>query len=116
MPIQPVLLIHGGAWAIPDGMVKAHLRGVRRALAAGWGMLERGGSALEAGGGAIGVMEDDPAFDAGRGSFLNRDGRVQLDALLMEGAALRAGGVGCVERLRHPIRAARKVLEEAGEL
>jgi beta-aspartyl-peptidase (threonine type) len=113
LPIQPVLLVHGGAWAIPDGMVKAHLRGVRRALAAGWAVLERGGTALEAVEAAIVVMEDDPAFDAGRGSFLNRDGRVQLDALLMDGATLRAGGVGCVERLRHPIRAARKVLEES---
>ena len=44
-------------------------------------------------------MEDDETFDAGRGSFLTRDGRVQLDALMMDGATLRAGGVGCVERI-----------------
>ncbi len=58
-------------------------------------------------------MEDDETFDAGRGSFLNRDGKVQLDALIMEGATLRAGGVGCVERLRNPVRAARKILSES---
>jgi beta-aspartyl-peptidase (threonine type) len=58
-------------------------------------------------------MEDDEAFDAGRGSFLNRDGRVQLDALLMDGATLRAGGVGCVEHIANPVRAARKVLSES---
>src|SRR2546429_8003529 len=58
-------------------------------------------------------MEDDETFDAGRGSFLNRDGKVQLDALIMDGATLRAGGVGCVERLRNPIRAARKILSES---
>src|SRR6201997_1374535 len=58
-------------------------------------------------------MEDDETFDAGRGSFLNRDGRVQLDALIMDGATLRAGGVGCVEHLANPIRAARKVLSES---
>ena len=58
-------------------------------------------------------MEDDETFDAGRGSFLNRDGRVQLDAFIMEGATLRGGGVGCVERLRNPVRAARKVLSES---
>ena len=52
-------------------------------------------------------------FDAGRGSFLNRDGKVQLDALIMDGATLRAGGVGCVERLRNPVRAARKILSES---
>jgi beta-aspartyl-peptidase (threonine type) len=58
-------------------------------------------------------MEDDETFDAGRGSFLNRDGKVQLDALIMDGATLRAGGVGCVERLRNPIRVARKILSES---
>jgi beta-aspartyl-peptidase (threonine type) len=58
-------------------------------------------------------MEDDETFDAGRGSFLTRDGRVQMDALLMDGATLRAGGVGCVERIRNPIAAARLVLDES---
>jgi beta-aspartyl-peptidase (threonine type) len=58
-------------------------------------------------------MEDDETFDAGRGSFLNAEGRVQLDAMIMEGHTLRAGGVGCVEHLRHPVQAARKVLEES---
>jgi L-asparaginase / beta-aspartyl-peptidase len=58
-------------------------------------------------------MEDDETFDAGRGSFLNRDGKVQLDALIMDGATLRAGGLGCVERLRNPVRAARKILSES---
>jgi beta-aspartyl-peptidase (threonine type) len=58
-------------------------------------------------------MEDDETFDAGRGSFLNREGRVQMDALIMDGATLRAGGVGCVERLRNPVRAARKILSES---
>jgi beta-aspartyl-peptidase (threonine type) len=59
------------------------------------------------------VLEDDETFDAGRGSFLNADGKVQLDALVMCGATLRAGGVGCVERVRNAIKAARKVLEES---
>ena len=113
MSDSPVLVVHGGAWNIPDEMVEAHLRGTRAALAAGWRVLERGGSALEAAEEAIVLMEDDDTFDAGRGSFLTRDGRVQLDALLMEGATLRAGGVGCVERIRNPIRAARKILEES---
>ncbi|HKC71714.1 MAG TPA: isoaspartyl peptidase/L-asparaginase, partial [Terriglobales bacterium] len=76
---KPVLVVHGGGWAIPDNMVEAHLNGIRAALAAGWHVLEREGSALEAVEAAVKVMEDDEAFDAGRGSFLNRDGRVQLD-------------------------------------
>jgi L-asparaginase / beta-aspartyl-peptidase len=110
---KPVLLVHGGAWAIPDDQVEAHLNGVRNASAAGWKVLERGGTAIEAVEAAVVVLEDDETFDAGRGSFLNADGKVQLDAMVMCGATLRAGGVGCVERVRNAIKAARKVLEES---
>jgi beta-aspartyl-peptidase (threonine type) len=98
---------------MPDDMVEAHLRGVRNALGAGWRALEAGGAALDAIEEAVVVMEDDETFDAGRGSFLNRDGQVQMDALIMDGATLRAGGVGCVERVRNPVRAARKILSES---
>lgn len=98
---------------MPDDAVAAHEQGMRAALAAGWSTLTRGGSALDAVETAISLMEDDDTFDAGRGSFLTRDGRVQMDALLMSGADLRAGGVACVERLRHPIQAARLVLEKS---
>jgi len=98
---------------MPDDMVEAHLVGVRNALAAGWRVLASGGAALDAIEEAVVVMEDDETFDAGRGSFLNRDGKVQLDALIMDGASLRAGGVGCVERVRNPVRAARKILSES---
>jgi beta-aspartyl-peptidase (threonine type) len=100
---------------MPDDMVDAHIRGVTNALAAGWRVLngDRGGTALDAVEEAVVIMEDDETFDAGRGSFLNRDGKVQLDALIMDGATLRAGGVGCVERLRNPVRAARKILSES---
>jgi len=113
LPSDPVLVIHGGAWAMPDDMVHAHINGVRHALAAGWRVLERGGSSVDAVEEAVVIMEDDETFDAGRGSFLNRDGKVQLDALIMDGATLRAGGVGCVERLRNPVRTARKILSES---
>src|SRR6202043_4184616 len=98
---------------MPDDMVDAHICGVNDALAAGWHVLERGGAALDAVEEAVIVMEDDETFDAGRGSFLNRDGKVQLDAFIMEGSTLRGGGVGCVERIRNPIRAARKILSES---
>jgi len=98
---------------MPDDMVEAHLRGIRNAVAAGWRALSKGGSSVDAVEEAVVVMEDDETFDAGRGSFLNRDGKVQLDALIMEGATLRAGGVGCVERIANPVRAARKILSES---
>lgn len=110
---NPVLVVHGGAWAIPDDLVPAHLNGIRNAIDTGWRLLEKGGSALDAVEEAVVIMEDDEAFDAGRGSFLNRDGKVQLDALIMDGATLRTGGVGCVEHLANPIRTARKVLSES---
>ena len=113
MPTDPVLVVHGGAWAIPDDMVEAHLNGVRKAVSAGWHTMLKGGSALDAVEEAVVILEDDETFDAGRGSFLNRDGRVQLDALIMDGATLRAGGVGCVERIANPVRAARKILSDS---
>ena len=113
MKTQPVLLIHGGAWAMPDDAVVAHEVGMANALAAGYALLEKGASAVDAVEAAVAVMEDDDTFDAGRGSFLTQDGRVQMDALLMNGANLRTGGVACVERLRNPIRAARLVLDHS---
>ena len=109
----PTLLVHGGAWAIPQDAAAAHEAGVRNALEAGHAILSQGGSALDAVEAAVTVLEDDPTFDAGRGSFLTSDGRVQLDALLMDGGRMKAGGVACVERLRNPIQAARLVLEES---
>ena len=98
---------------MPDDAVEAHQRSIANALAAGWATLERGGTSVDAVEAAVTVMEDDDTFDAGRGSFLTRDGRVQLDALLMNGENLRTGGVACVERLRNPIQAARLVLDES---
>jgi beta-aspartyl-peptidase (threonine type) len=109
----PTLLVHGGAWAIPADAAAAHQNAVRAALETGYAILSRGGSALDAVEAAVTVLEDDPTFDAGRGSFLTSDGRVQLDALLMDGGRMRAGGVACVERLRNPIQAARLVLERS---
>ena len=91
----PVLVVHGGAWAMPDDVVDSHLTGVKRALDEGWHVLERGGRALDAVQEAIVSMEEDETFDAGRGSFLTRDGKVQLDALMMDGihASLRWRGM-----------------------
>ena len=112
-PHSPILLVHGGAWAIPADAARAHLAGVRKALEAGYALLSRGASSLDAVEAAVTILEDDPTFDAGRGSFLTSDGRVQLDALLMDGGRMKAGGVACVERLRNPIQAARLVLEKS---
>lgn len=111
--ISPVLAVHGGAWDIPDELVEPHRQGVADALKAGHALLQRGAPAVDAVETAVAMMEDDVAFDAGRGSFLTSDGRVQLDALLMDGATLRAGGVACVERLLNPIHAARLIMDRS---
>ena len=111
--MKPSLIVHGGAWDIPDESVEACKAGCQRALAAGWEILSRGGPALNAVEAAVTVLEDDPVFDAGFGSHLNLDGRVECDAIVMEGATLRAGAVAAVQRVRNPIQLARKVLENS---
>ncbi len=98
---------------MPEDTIAAHETGVRNALTAGWSILKRGGSALDAVQAAVMVMEEDDTFDAGIGSFLTRDGTVQMDALIMDGNTLKAGGVGCVERVRSAISLARLVLDES---
>jgi L-asparaginase / beta-aspartyl-peptidase len=109
--MRPSLIVHGGAWDIPDALVDSCKEGCRRALAAGWSILTQGGSALDAVTAAIVVLEDDPVFDAGYGSHLNLDGQVECDAIVIDGATLRTGSIAAVKRIRNPIRAARALLE-----
>ena len=112
--MNPIALaVHGGAWDIPLDQVEACRGGVRRALDAGWKALESGGSASDAVEQAVLVLEDETAFDAGIGSHLNREGRVQLDAVLMDGKTLKAGAIAAVERIRNPISVARRVCERS---
>jgi len=107
------IIVHGGAWdgGHTDAQIEAGRNGCVTAAEAGWRVLSGNGSAVDAVEVAIQVLEDDPAFDAGRGSFLNADGRIQLDAAIMTGKDLNTGAVAALERIRHPISAARKVLE-----
>jgi L-asparaginase / beta-aspartyl-peptidase len=110
-PMKASLIVHGGAWDIPDEAAEACQSGCQRALTAGWSILAGGGSALDAVEAAIVVLENDPLFDAGYGSHLNLDGRVECDAIVMDGATLRAGSAAALQRIRNPIRLARKILE-----
>jgi L-asparaginase / beta-aspartyl-peptidase len=109
--MKPSLIVHGGAWDIPDDAIQTCKDGCQRALEAGWTILSRGGPALDAVEAAIVVLEDAPVFDAGTGSHLNLDGRVECDAIVMDGETLRAGAIAAVERIRNPVRLARKLLE-----
>src|SRR5438128_649699 len=110
-PPRPAIVVHGGAWAIPDEEWPAHRDGVMRATRAAWNVLMDGGQALDAVEAAVVILEDDPAFDAGTGSVLCRDGRIEMDAALMDGRDLGVGAVACVREIKNPIRLAREVLK-----
>jgi beta-aspartyl-peptidase (threonine type) len=110
--MQPSLIVHGGAWDIPDEAVAACKEGCRNALDAGWSILAKGGLAIDAVEAAVVVLEDDPVFDAGYGSHLNADGQVECDAVLMDARTLRAGAAAGLKRIKNPIRLARKIFEQ----
>jgi beta-aspartyl-peptidase (threonine type) len=107
-----VVQVHGGAWNIPAALSGLHVEGVRRAYATATAMLEKGARPLDTVVATLTVLEDDPTFDAGTGSFLNEDGNVELDAAVMEGAGLRAGAVASVGRFRNPSGIALAVMEK----
>ena len=110
--VSPAIIVHGGAWSLPDRLVEASVRGVEEAARRGWDVLSSGGSALDAVEAAVRSMEDDPVFDAGVGSELNEDGEVEMDSVIMEGGELKAGAVAGVKGVRHPVSLARRVMEE----
>lgn len=116
MTIGWKLVIHGGAGAMrpahgdPDHEERAR-QGLRDALDAGSEILGKGGSAIDAVEAAVRVLEDDPCFNAGRGSTLNAEGLVELDAAIMDGANRRAGAVAGVRTTRAPISLARTLME-----
>jgi len=111
--MQPAIIVHGGAWNIPPEEQEASRQGTRRAAEAGWAVLAAGGSAADAVEAAILVMEDDETFDAGRGSHLNTDGHVEMDAGFMDGATRRVGAVAAVQFVQNPIRLARVVMDQS---
>lgn len=108
------IIVHGGAG---DVGAERHARlrdGARRAAAAGDAILAAGGSALDAVVAAVRVLEDNPEYNAGTGSALTRDGTIETDASIMDGATQRVGAVAAVPDLGNAIALARAVLE-AGE-
>jgi beta-aspartyl-peptidase (threonine type) len=108
---RPAIIVHGGAWSIPDSLKEEHLIGVVNSVNKGYTILKKGGSALDAVEKAVINMENNPVFDAGTGSFLNEDGFVELDALLIDGSTLEMGSIGAVHNCKNPITLARKLLE-----
>ncbi len=106
-----VVQVHGGAWNIPTALKQPHIEGVARAHASALSELAAGRRPLDVVVSTLAVLEDDPTFDAGTGSFLDEDGRVQLDASIMEGDELKAGAVAGVGRFANPAAIALAVLE-----
>ena len=109
---QPSIIVHGGAGPIKDDSLPARLDGCQAAALAGWEMLRAGGNSLDAAEAAVIVLEDNPLFNAGTGSALNSLGQVEMDAAIMDGAALRAGAVAAVTGIKNPITLARRVLDD----
>lgn len=119
MAESPVAIaIHGGAGTIdPAKMSAEREKAIREALDlavhTGHGVLVEGGSSLDAVAAAINILEDAPEFNAGRGAVLTNRETIEMDASIMDGATLNAGAVGSVQGIRHPINAARLVLDES---
>jgi beta-aspartyl-peptidase (threonine type) len=112
------IVLHGGAGVIERASMKteteaAYRASLKQALEAGAAVLDRGGSSLDAVEVAIRILEDDPLFNAGRGSVFAADGKNEMDAAIMDGATLKAGAVADVTRTRHPISLARAVMEKS---
>jgi beta-aspartyl-peptidase (threonine type) len=109
---EPRLIIHGGAWNIPQKFESAHLEGINHALIHVNRMLNDGCSAVDAVEKAVNILEENPTYDAGRGAFLNARGEVELDAIIVEGRSIQFGAVAGVQNILHPVSLARKVMEE----
>jgi beta-aspartyl-peptidase (threonine type) len=106
------ILVHGGAGDVSSSDAPRHAQGCLEAARAGAAVLRAGGHALDAVERAVCALEDDPVFNAGMGACLNEEGVIELDASIMEGTTLRAGGVGALPPFAHPIAIARAVLED----
>lgn len=127
LPIKPsalqtnkdfVLVIHGGVGTIlKENMTpekeEAYLQTLEQALVAGEQILQSEGTAIEAVEAAVLVMEDSPLFNAGKGSVFTHDGKQEMDASIMDGSTLNAGAVMAVGKIKNPISAARKVMENS---
>jgi beta-aspartyl-peptidase (threonine type) len=111
------IAVHGGAGTLARDtdadQEKAYLDGLSAALDAGFAVLERKGSSLDAAIAAVVVLEDNPLFNAGRGAVLTRDGIVELDASVMDGRTLGAGAITGVKHVRNPIELARRVMDHS---
>jgi beta-aspartyl-peptidase (threonine type) len=112
------IAIHGGAGTLPRAEMSAaaerrYRGGLKAAIDAGYALLQAGGTSLDAVTRAVVLLEDNPLFNAGRGSVFTLDGRNELDAAIMDGSNLRAGAVCGLTQIKNPIELARAVMEQS---
>ncbi len=110
------IAIHGGAGVISRASMtaeneRAYRAGLEQALDAGYALLEKGGTSLDAVVAAVKILEDSPYFNAGKGAVFSHAGINELDAAIMDGATQKAGAVAGVRHIRNPIELARMVME-----
>jgi beta-aspartyl-peptidase (threonine type) len=108
------IAVHGGAGPMSDKIINnkiAYEEGLKKALEAGYGVLEKGGRATEAVEAAVRVLEDHPLFNAARGSALNSEGKVEMDAAIMDGSNKKAGAVSVVRNVRNPVSLAAHLMK-----
>jgi L-asparaginase / beta-aspartyl-peptidase len=109
--VRPVLVLHGGAGRIERATASRCRAALRHALEKAYELLKSNGTSLDAVTAAVVILEDSGLFNAGRGASRNAEGGIELDASVMDGRGLRAGGVAAVARIRNPVLAARAVME-----
>lgn len=105
------ILVHGGAGTITEARAPLAVQGCKDAAMIGWRILQQDGTALEAVEATVRALEDNPMFNAGTGSCLDREGNIEMDAGIMEGHTLNVGSVAGIKRIKHPITLARHILE-----
>ncbi|XP_058241710.1 isoaspartyl peptidase/L-asparaginase [Hemibagrus wyckioides] len=112
----PVVVVHGGAGHTPKGRAELSTAGVREATKKGYAILKSGGSAMDAVVETVAILENNPVYNAGRGSVLTVKGEVQMDALVMDGRTLACGAVSAVRRVANPIHLARLVMDKTSHV
>jgi len=109
---KPIIVVHGGAGTWHPERSQPGLEGVKKAAKTGFEILERGGSAVDSVMEAVAVMENEGVFNAGYGSSLNVEKRVEMEASIMDGKTLQAGAVGLLKDVKNPVRLAKIVMEK----
>lgn len=111
---KTAIIVHGGAgaWNLRGDNLGLGIEACSEAAKVGQQLLLAGGSALDAVEAAVRVLEDCPALDAGRGSYPNSDGQIEMDAIIMDGQTLNLGAVAAIQRVQNPIRLARRIMDD----